>query len=261
MSTFNPFAPFSLPFIYIFTIVVLLLAFEMGYQFGGPWKRRSPTTTEGAVGSVAGIILGLLAFLLAFIVSFAANRFDDRKALVMDDATSTRKVVLRAQLLGEPAQSEVRALLTEYVDIRLDAIESSGDLAPAEERSNEILNQVWAIAAQAGANGGSESISLFIDSVNDLMTVNTSRTFLTINYHLPYTILAAIYLIAFLSMVLEGAQSRFQGSRNLVSMVVLVIVLSVVILLIFDLDRTTEGFLQISQQPMIDLQTELHAQP
>jgi hypothetical protein len=210
------------------------------------------------VGGVAGITLGLLAFLLAFVVSLAATRFENRKGLVMDDATSTRTVVYRAELLGEPAQSEVRALLTEYVDIRLNAIEETTNLAAVAERSGEILRQVWAIAAQAGANGGSESASLFIDSVNDLMTVNTERVFVTIQYHLPWAILATIYIIAILGMVLEGAQSQFQGNRNLIPMVVLVVVLSVVILLIFDLDRTTAGFMQISQQPMLDLQAELH---
>jgi hypothetical protein len=254
----NPFDVFSLPALYIFTVILLLLGFELGYRLGKIWKKRSPTTTEGAVGSVAGITLGLLAFLLAFIVSLALSRFDTRKELVMDDATSIRTAVLRAELLGEPTQSEVRTLLTEYVDVRLNATQT-GNIPAAAQRSNELLDQVWAIAAEAGANGGSESASLFIQSVNDTMTVNTERVFVTTQTRLPFTILVAIYIISFLSLVLEGAQSQFQGNRNLVSMVVLVVVLSVVLLLIFDLDRPQEGFLQVSQQPMLDLQAELHA--
>jgi hypothetical protein len=254
----NPFDVFSLPVLYILTVILLLLAFELGYRLGNVWKKRSPTTTEGAVGGIAGITLGLLGFLLAFVVTLAAARFDTRKGLVMEDAISIRTAALRSELLGESVQSEVTALLAEYVDIRLDVIQT-GDLAAAVQRSNELLSQVWAIAAQAGADGGSESGSLFIQSVNDMINVNTERAFMAIYSRLPFTILVAIYIIALLSLVLAGLHSQFQGSRNLVSMVVLVVVLATVFLLIVDLDRPQEGLLVISQQPMIDLQAELHA--
>ena len=255
----NPFDVFSYPALYLFTVLFLLFAAELGYQLGKIWKKRSPTTTESAVGGVTGIIMGLLAFLLAFVVSMAVSRFDTRKGLVMSDATSIRTAALRADLLGEPAESEVRALLSEYVDVLMNAVETTGSVAAAGERSDEILSQVWAFAAQAGADGGSESAALFIESVNDLITVNTERVIVATNSRLPYTILAVIYICAFLSFVLVGSQSHFQGNRNQVSLVVLVIVLSMVIMLIFDLDRPQEGFLRISQQPMIDVQTELES--
>ena len=94
----NPFDVFSLALLYILTVILLLLAFELGYRLGKTWKNRSPATTEGAVGSVAGVILGLLAFLLAFVVALAAGRFDTRKELVMRDATSIRAAAQVAML-------------------------------------------------------------------------------------------------------------------------------------------------------------------
>jgi hypothetical protein len=142
--------------------------------------------------------------------------------------------------------------------VRLAAAET-GDVATAITRSNEVLDELWDIAAVGGANGGSESASLFIQSVNDVITINADRIFSVTQTRLPSPLLGGIYLIAFLSLMLEGSHSRFQGTRNLVSMVILIAVLSIVILLIIDLDRPQEGLLQISQQPLIDLQTELHS--
>lgn len=254
----SPLDGISMPLLYILTVVFLLLALEIGYQIGKHWKRRSPDTSEGAIGAVAGVTLGLLAFLLAFIVGVAATRFDNRRALVMADANVIRTANLRADLLGEPATSAVNGLLTEYVDVRLAASET-GDVATAVARSGEILDELWDIAAVGGADGGTESASLFIQSVNDVINVNAERVFSVTQTRLPFPLVGGIYLIAFLSLMLEGSHSRFQGTRNLVSMVILIAVLSIVILLIVDLDRPQEGLLQISQQPMIDLQAQLHS--
>ena len=45
--------------------------------------------------------------------------------------------------------------------------------------------------------------------------------------------------------------------RSLPSAVVLVVALAAVLTLVIDLDRPREGFLQVSQQPLIDLQRQL----
>ena len=48
--------------------------------------------------------------------------------------------------------------------------------------------------------------------------------------------------------------------RSVVSAVVLVVALSAVTVLVLDLDRPREGLLQVSQQPLIDLQRRIDAQ-
>ena len=60
-------------------------------------------------------------------------------------------------------------------------------------------------------------------------------------------------------MVLVGVQTSYGEGRNWLSILVLVLVFSVVLTLIVDLDRPTQGLLTVNQQAMRDLQAQLKA--
>ncbi len=60
-------------------------------------------------------------------------------------------------------------------------------------------------------------------------------------------------------MMLVGLQSSYGERQNWLSLVVLVLVFAVVLTLIVDLDRPLEGLLTVSQQALLDLQTQLRA--
>jgi hypothetical protein len=65
--------------------------------------------------------------------------------------------------------------------------------------------------------------------------------------------------VAFLTLAMVGFSNGLGDSRNFFAQLALILVFSAVILLIVDLDRPGEGFLQVSQQPLIDLQQQLHS--
>ena len=67
--------------------------------------------------------------------------------------------------------------------------------------------------------------------------------------------------MALFATFLVGVQSGDGEKRNYLAHIVLVLILSVVFLLIVDLDRSQEGMLQVNQQAMIDLQRQLNAAP
>jgi hypothetical protein len=58
-----------------------------------------------------------------------------------------------------------------------------------------------------------------------------------------------------------GYQAGLSGSSRSVVVVAVAFAFSVVVWLIADLDRTREGMLRISQQPMMDLQRSISAPP
>jgi len=62
-----------------------------------------------------------------------------------------------------------------------------------------------------------------------------------------------MYLVAILGLVMLGFQSGINGKRNLIVTLVLLLTFSGVMLLIIDMDRSWEGLLRVSQQPMIDV--------
>ena len=57
------------------------------------------------------------------------------------------------------------------------------------------------------------------------------------------------------SLGIVGYSAGVDGRRSIVSAAILIIALGAVITLVVDLDRPREGLLQVSQQPLIDVQT------
>ncbi len=64
---------------------------------------------------IVGSLLALMGFLLAITMGMASDRFDTRRGLVLAEANSVGTTYLRAGYLPEPASSEIRDLLREYV--------------------------------------------------------------------------------------------------------------------------------------------------
>ena len=72
------------------TIILVLLAIEVGYRLGRAMHRRSEDEKESPVSAIAGSVLGLSAFMLAFTFGIVWERYDARKGLVREDAAAVR---------------------------------------------------------------------------------------------------------------------------------------------------------------------------
>ena len=87
------------------------------------------------------------AFLLVFLVSFAENRFDNRRGLLIEEANAIGTTWLRAGYLEEPYRSDLRALLRNYVNARVDLV-AIGKFTEARARSEQIQGDMWARTEQ-----------------------------------------------------------------------------------------------------------------
>src|SRR5882757_7695151 len=123
MQQAGPLDVLPLPGVYLIMTLVALLAVELGFRLARNRLRRSLGEDQAPVGAIVGATLGLLAFLLAFTFGLAAARFDSRKGFVLEEANAIGTTYLRAALLPEPQRAEIRALLREYVDMRLQIIQ------------------------------------------------------------------------------------------------------------------------------------------
>jgi hypothetical protein len=87
---------FPLWAVYIGTVVLLLVAAEIGFRFGIWLQRRDPAFGETRVtGTVVGGMLGLLAFLMAFSVGIVINQQGGRKEMVVTEANAVGTAYLR----------------------------------------------------------------------------------------------------------------------------------------------------------------------
>ncbi len=247
--------------LFLATLVLVLLSIEVGHRLGQYRRRRSEDEKVATVGAIVGATLGLLGFILAFTFGLAAARFDARRQIVVEDANAIGTTYLRAGLLPDDNGVMTRKLLRDYVDIRLEVVQSA-NLEQLYRRTDELHRQLWNEAEAAGRkHPNSIVVGLFIQSMNETIDVHSKRVLVSLQSRLPPVLWVTLYLITALTMGGVGYQEGLSNSRRSLAILVLVLTFTAVIALVADLDRPQEGLLTVSQQAMIDLRNMMKNMP
>lgn len=244
-------------FILPLTIALALLSVELGYRIATYRGRHAVGEKESPVGSMVGATLGLLAFMLAFTFGLAGSRFEDRRQVVLSEANAIGTTYLRAALLPEPMRTESRNALREYVEVRLEAVQQPGKLNQAIVKSEQLHNRMWSQAVAATEKDRSAITMLFVQSLNELIDLHATRVMAGVRSRVPNVIWIVLYVLAILAMVMMGYHAGLVHSRRSIAVIALVLGFSSVLFLIADLDRPSQGTLQVSQQSMIDLRNSM----
>lgn len=239
---------------FLLTLAICIGSVEAGAALAGvALRRKKDREPEAPMGSMVGAVLGLLAFILAFTFGMTASRFDARKQLVLEEANAIGTTYLRAGLLPQAQGLEIRRLLREYADVRLNM--TVENIQVALTTSQKLHGQLWSQAKSlVQADMDSEIRSLFIASLNELIDLHQSRRTVGLQYRIPRTVWLAVYLLSVLSMLIIGYQVGMSGMRRLQATPVLAASFSLVILMIADIDRPGEGLMRVSQQPIANVQ-------
>jgi hypothetical protein len=243
--------------VFVAILIVVLLSVECGYRLGRYRRNRHEQEKETPVGTMVGATLGLLAFILAFTFRLAAARFDTRRQVLLDEANAIGTTYLRAGMLPE-RREEIRALLRNYVDTRLEAVRS-GNIAEGMRQSENIQNDVWTHAIAVGEkNPNSIVVGLFVQSLNDMIDLHAKRVQASLRSRIPGAIWIGLFAVAALSLATMGYHAGMVGTRRSLAILAVALTFSVVIELIADLDRPQEGVLKVSQHALLDLQRSMN---
>ena len=237
----------------LFAIITLII-YELGFRIGRWWQERMPGEQEGPAGVLIGALLGLMAFMLAVVMGMAADRFDTRRSMVLAEANAIGKAYLEAGYMQEPQAEQLRVLLREYLPQRI----ATNDLPQTMvqiRRSIELHAEMWAIVEPVARSGyNSDLMSSLGELVTDLVSINQSRVVAGVYSRVPETILLLLLAGSALSLGMVGYGAGLTGRRSVVTAVILVVALGAVLTVVIDLDRPQEGFLRVSQQPLLDVQ-------
>jgi hypothetical protein len=239
------------------TLLLCVGSEEIGHLLArAALQRRPEREPDGPLGSMVGSLLGLLAFTVGFTFAMAGGRFDTRKELVLQESNAIGTTYLRAALLPPAEGLEIRRLLREYTDVRLSI--ANENAAQVVTKSERIHGQLWQQARKlVDEPMDSEIRSLFIDSLNGLIDLHQMRKTHAFQYRVPGVVWLMLYLLTTLSMLAVGYQGGMSGARRLRGAPVLALAFSLVLLMIADLDRPTQGMLSVSQQPLRDVQASM----
>ena len=239
--------------------LIMLLVLETGRRIGK--RYYSMEESEHHRGNrilVESAIYGLLGLLIAFTVSGAANRFDARRTLTVQEANAIGTAYLRLDLLPAAAQPELRRKFRRYAEARLAVFRLLPDFEASNAetiRANELQRSIWneVIAALPGVP--QSATLMLLPALNEMFDITSSRA-IAGQAHTPLVILCALAVLALFCCLLAGyglAGENPLGSA--LRMIGFALIVTLTIFVILDLDYPRVGLIRLdyADQALIDV--------
>lgn len=187
----------------------LFVAVHACLELGRVIHRRRPASANASHGTgiVEGAVFALLGLLVAFTFAGASQRFESRRQLIIEEATTLSTAYDRLDLLPAPERDELRDLMRQVVDsrIRLGSLATDPKAAMAETlRSADLEARMWSTAVRACSSPESLTLRpLVLPPLNSISDLTLARIAAT-RTHVPYPILALMIFLILVGSVLAG---------------------------------------------------------
>ncbi len=239
---------------------VLLLSKELGFRVRGRERPGSDNIERADIALILGAVMTLLALLLGFTYVMSESRFETRRQLVVDEANAIGTTYLRAKALPEPRSSEIQELLRQYVALRV-KIAKITDVTPEKIRAVDNLTKqlhslIWAHAAALARESPNPIISVFLQSLNEMIDLHTKRL-AALRNRVPFSIYLVLFIVSAITLCLVGYYLGTGGQKRRILSAMLALLVATVMWLILDLDHPVRGLIRANQQSMIDLSQDL----
>ena len=255
---------FSLP-----SWAVALLVFAVvggacvGGALAGRYLRRHTDALREPIGVLQAALLGLVGLILAFGLSLAVGRYESRRAATVAEANAIGTTYLRAQLIAEPQRTASLALLRRYTDLALkvsDEVPGSDAMRRTNGAQLIVQRQLWQLAGEATARAPTDTAPrLYVDTLNDMIDQQTVRA-AALSNRVPGAVLTVEVLAAAIAVGLLALYLAVLG-RGFLAVVVAAVLVSLFLLVTFDLDRPTRGLITVPATPLESLRASMTLPP
>jgi ABC-type multidrug transport system fused ATPase/permease subunit len=224
----------------------------VGVVIGRYLRRHSEHYREG-IGALQGALLGLVGLILAFGLTLAVNRYQDRRADVVNEANTIGTAYLRAQTLAEPQRSRSLTLLRRYNDLAIRLTRDkpvSASFRATTAEQDRLQQTLWQLGGEAiNAQPRNSSPRLYIDSLNAMIDQQGVRI-AGLNNHPPNAVLVLELFGAALALGMLALYISVLG-RGLLPVALAAVVVTFLVLVTFDLDRPTRGLITVPASPLL----------
>jgi hypothetical protein len=226
-------------------LVGMLVCMEIGVRLRAREVRREESKDTGVVEAAIFALLGLL---IAFTFSGAADRFDKRRALIVDEANAIGTAYLRLSLLASPAREKMRAQFRRYLDERLAAYRALPDLDAAFKHlaaANVVQQEIWDQSVSA-TEGNQSARMLLLPAINEMFDIASTRT-TAARSHPPNVIFGLLFGLALVSALLAGRAMATDGKRPLLHAVLYSFAMAGAVFVILDMEFPRFGFIRLDR--------------
>jgi hypothetical protein len=207
---------------------------------------------------IVSATLTLLGLIIGFSFSMAISRYDQRKNYEEAEANAIGTEYLRADLLPSADNSNVRALLRDYLDQRILFYETRDDnaLSRIDATTAQLQTELWsAVRTPAGAQP-TPVLALAVSGMNDVLNSQGYTQAAWWN-RIPIAAWGLMVAIAICCNLLIGYGALHAEAKS-VRLIVLPLVVSISFLLIADIDSPRRGAIRVHPQNLISLAQSLH---
>jgi hypothetical protein len=239
---------FSLPSWAVALIVfgIIGAATAGGYAVGR-YLREHQAKLREPFGVLQGALLGVVGLILAFGLTLAVGRYEDRRAAMVTEANAIGTSYLRSQLLAEPVRTRSLQLWPKYTDLALrisKEVPDSSAMHRTTAAEDVLQRRLWGLAGQAiGAAPLASAPRLYVDNLNATFDAQEARLS-ALNNRVPGAVLVLEIFGAAAALGLLALHISILG-RGLVAMLAATVLVTLLLLVIFDLDRPTRGLIKV----------------
>lgn len=243
-------------------VAIVFGAAALGMFIGRRLHHRADTLSE-PFAVLQGALLGVVGLVLAFGLALAVGRYEARRTAVVDDANAIGTTYLRAQTLAEPMRSRSLELLRRYTDASIalsGAVPGSSAAQRAVGEESQIQRSLWALAGQSLVGEPVDTAPrLYVESLNEMIDMQTVRVAALAN-RVPTAVLALEVAGAALVVGLLAASISIRGS-GLLAVLLGACLVTMLLLVTFDLDRPTRGLIRVPATPLVVLRSSMRLPP
>jgi hypothetical protein len=247
----------------VLLLLGMLAMLEIGRRLALRRHRAEPDAAKDNLETLEAAVFALFGLLIAFAFSGAAQRFQEKRMLVAEEANAIGTAYLRVDLLPASAQPQIRDWFREYVDSRLETYRRLPDMKAAGvemEKSKMLQNEIWnaAVAATRLPDTNPSATLLLVPALNSMIDITTTRA-LELQNHPPQVIAWLLFALGLLCSLLAGYRMAVRLHRSWLHMVVFPLVTAVVIYVMIDIEYPRFGLIRLERadQVMVEVRQSM----
>jgi len=239
--------------VFIFAGSLALLV--AGRRMGQRYLAQQGSESMPGLNAVESAVFALMGLLLAFAISGALQRFDERRALILQEANAIATAADRLQLLDKDAAAHLRPMLLAYAEARLAVYKAPIEFSVVDETAvfspqallaaADARRALWREAAARCPFGISNTgCVLFLPSLSSAFEAATNRRGAN-ERHPPQAIYIMLFGLALGASLLAGFSMASAKSQSIVHMLIFATALAVTLYIITDIEFPRMGLIRV----------------
>jgi hypothetical protein len=191
--------------------------------------------------------MAILGLLLAFTFAMSLGRHDQRRLAVVSESNAIGDFYTCATLLQEPHRAALQGTIREYAQNEIRALarfQTMEEQRKITARSQELQNWMTGTVARAVSDGTPIAINL-TNTLNGVTSANAARI-AAYEETLPWSIQVLLLFSAAVPSFLTGKQQGASHKTRLSGALSFVVLVSLVIFVILDLNQGRRGLIRVN---------------